>query len=189
MIRGLHEGKCCPCVAEQLLPREMSLLEKMPSIKIWKVYGNYIHRVEMNTTMEPFNNKKVRQALNYLVPRDSILKAIYFNTARPTKSPIAEIYPGYADEFFSYTTDVDKAKALLKEAGFPDGFKTELAYRTGEQVEEEISTSSTRQSFCVADYASCLRSFAGRSYMSFIKFTAQRTYGPVLTLLNLLGND
>ena len=126
-------------VAEYLLPREQSLLEKVPGVKVWKVFGNYIHRVEMNNTMEPFTNPKVRQALNYLVPRDDILKAVYFGTARPTKSPISEIYPGFTDEYFNFSTDVDKAKALLEEAGFPEGFKTELGYRTGDQIEEEIA--------------------------------------------------
>lgn len=126
-------------VAEYLLPRELSLVEKMPGAKVWKVFGNYIHRVEMNNEMEPFSNEKVRQALNYLVPRDGILKAVYFDTARITKSPISEIYPGFTDEYFQYSTDPEKAKALLAEAGYPEGFKTELGYRTGDQIEEEIA--------------------------------------------------
>ena len=126
-------------VAEYLLPRELALVEKMPTAKVWKVFGNLIHRVEMNNQKEPFNNEKVRQALNYLVPRDDILKAVYFQTARITKSPISEIYPAFTDANFKYTTDLEKAKALLKEAGYPEGFKTELGYRTGDQIEEEIA--------------------------------------------------
>lgn len=126
-------------VAEYLLPRELALLEKMPNVKVNKVFGNYIHRVEMNNDTPPFNDVRVRQALNYLVPRDDILKAVYFNTARPTRSPISEIYPGFTDQYFTYTTDVEKAKSLLAEAGFPDGFKTELGYRTGDQLEEEMA--------------------------------------------------
>lgn len=126
-------------VAEYLLPRELALVEKSPNVKVWKVFGNFIHRVEMNNTMKPFTDPKVRQALNYLVPRDDILKAVYFNTARPTKSPISEIYPGFTDEFFKYSTDVEKAKQLLKEAGLGEGFKTEIGYRTGDQIEEEIA--------------------------------------------------
>ena len=126
-------------VAEYLLPRELSLLEKAPSVKIWKVFGNYIHRVEMNNTTAPFTDPKVRTALNLLVPRDEILKAVYFNTARPTKSPISEIYPGFTDQFFNYSLNIEKAKQLLAEAGLKDGFKTELGYRTGDQIEEEMA--------------------------------------------------
>jgi peptide/nickel transport system substrate-binding protein len=126
-------------VAEFLSPRELSLMERMPGVAVHKVFGNYIHRVEMNNSTGPFADVRVRQALNYLVPRDEISQAVYFGTARPTKSPISEIYPGFTDEYFTYTQDVDKAKALLTEAGFPDGFETELGYRTGDQIEEELA--------------------------------------------------
>ncbi|GJD54019.1 Heme-binding protein A [Methylobacterium crusticola] len=126
-------------VAEWLVPRELNLLAKIPSVKIWKVYGNYIHRVEMFNGRPPFDNTKVRQAMNYLVPRDDILKAVYFDTARPTKSPISEIYPAFTDGYFKYGYDVAKAKGLLREAGLPDGFRTQIGYRTGEPIEEEIA--------------------------------------------------
>lgn len=126
-------------VAEWLAPRELATLEKNPQVKVWQVYGNYIHRVEMNNSTAPFDNVKVRQAMNYLVPREDILKAVYFNKARPTKSPISEIYPAFTDQYFKYSNDVEKAKALLKEAGLEKGFKTQLAYRTGDQMEEEIA--------------------------------------------------
>lgn len=126
-------------VAEYLSPRELSQVEKMPGISVNKVFGNYIHRVEMQNEMKPFDDVRVRQALNYLVPRDAISKAVYFDTARPTKSPISEIYPAFTDEYFNYSLDVDKAKALLAEAGLADGFETELGYRTGDQLEEEIA--------------------------------------------------
>lgn len=126
-------------VAEYLSPRELSQVEKIPGVSVNKVFGNYIHRVEMQNQTKPFDDVRVRQALNYLVPRDDISKAVYFGTARPTKSPISEIYPAFTDEYYNYSLDIDKAKALLAEAGLPDGFETELGYRTGDQLEEEIA--------------------------------------------------
>lgn len=126
-------------VAEYLSPRELALVEKIPSVTVHKVFGNYIHRVEMQNDTEPFTDPGVRQALNYLVPRDEIAQAVYFGTARPTKSPISEIYPAFTDAYFPYDHDVEKAKALLEEAGYPDGFTVELGYRTGDQLEEEIA--------------------------------------------------
>lgn len=126
-------------VAEWLLPRELALLEQMPGVEVKKVFGNYIHRVEMNNETPPFDDVRVRQALNYLVPRDQIAEAVYHGTARPTRSPISEIYPGFTDEHFDYEYNVEKAKELLAEAGYADGFTTELGYRTGDQLEEEIA--------------------------------------------------
>jgi peptide/nickel transport system substrate-binding protein len=95
----------------------------------------------MCNVLKPFTDRKVRQAINYLVPRAAMMKSVYFDTARPTKSPISEIYPGFIDKYFGYGMDVDvkKAKQLLTEAGFPKGFKTQLGYRSGDQLEEEIA--------------------------------------------------
>ncbi|WP_213768544.1 ABC transporter substrate-binding protein [Caballeronia sp. dw_19] len=126
-------------VAEWLAPREQATLGQMPGVKVWKVYGNYIQRVEMNNAAAPFNNEKVRQALNYAVPRDQILKSVFYGTARLTKSPVSEIYPAYTDKYYNYSENLDKARALLKEAGLEKGFKTQLGYPTGDQTEEELA--------------------------------------------------
>ena len=126
-------------VAEWLLPRELSLLQKASGVKVWKVYGNYIHRIDLNNAAAPFNDVRVRQAVNYLVPRDDIAKSVYYGTARPTHSAVSEIYPGFTDADFPYSYDPDKAKKLLAEAGLANGFKTQLGYRTGDEIEEQIA--------------------------------------------------
>lgn len=126
-------------VAEWLTPREIALAKKVPTIKVWEVFGNYTHRLEMNNSLPPFDKVEVRQAMNYLVPRPDIESSVYMGTARPTKSPVSEIYPAYTDEGFPYKDDVAKAKELLAKAGYPDGFKTELGYRTGEPLEEQMA--------------------------------------------------
>jgi len=126
-------------VAEWLLPRELSLLKQVPGVKVWTVYGNYIHRVEMDNAKPPFNDVRVRQAMNYLVPRSEIGKSVYYGTARETKSPVSEIYPGFTDQGFPYSYDPAKAKQLLAAAGHPNGFSTELGYRTGDEIEEQIA--------------------------------------------------
>ncbi|EWY40935.1 hypothetical protein N825_33935 [Skermanella stibiiresistens SB22] len=126
-------------VAEWLTPREIALAANIPTVKVWKVFGNYTHRLEMNNNTPPFDKKEVRQAMNYLVSRPDIEGSVYMGTARPTKSPVSEIYPAYTDEKFPYTDNVAQAKQLLAKAGYPDGFKTEIGYRTGEPIEEQIA--------------------------------------------------
>jgi peptide/nickel transport system substrate-binding protein len=121
------------------LPRELALVANSPGIKVWKVFGNYIFRLEMNNTVKPFDDVKVREALNYLVPRDEMLKSIFFNTARDTKSPISEIYPGFTADYYHYGLDLEKAKKLLAEAGLASGFSTDLWYRTNDPLEEEVA--------------------------------------------------
>lgn len=126
-------------VAEWLTPREIALAKRSPKLHVWQVFGNYSHWIEINTTIAPLDDQKVRQALNYLIPREAIMKSVYADTARETKSIIAEVYPDYTERNFHYSYDLDKAKQLLQEAGVTDGTKIELAYRNDEPVEEEIA--------------------------------------------------
>ncbi|MDH4985570.1 ABC transporter substrate-binding protein [Aminobacter anthyllidis] len=81
--------------------------------------------VTMNTQMAPFDNVKVRQAVNMAINKDRIVKLIN-NRAVPANQPLPPSMPGYDKAFTGYAFDVDKAKALLGEAGHPDGFETEL---------------------------------------------------------------
>lgn len=81
--------------------------------------------VTMNTQMPPFDNVKVRQAVNMAINKDRIVKLIN-NRAVPANQPLPPSMPGYDKAFTGYAFDLDKAKALLGEAGHPDGFETEL---------------------------------------------------------------
>ncbi|HBW2224508.1 TPA: ABC transporter substrate-binding protein [Klebsiella quasipneumoniae subsp. quasipneumoniae] len=137
-------------VAEWLTPREISLADKLPTLKVWKVYGNYTHRLEMNNNTPPFDKVEVRQAMNYLVQRPELANSVYMGTARITKSPIAEIYPSYTGNYFPYTFDPTKARSLLAKAGYPDGFKTQIGYRTGEPIEEQLAI-ALKSSFAQAN--------------------------------------
>jgi oligopeptide transport system substrate-binding protein len=81
--------------------------------------------VTMNTTMAPFDNVKVRQAVNMAINKERVVKIIN-NRAVPANQPLPPSMPGYDKSFAGYKYDVAKAKALLAEAGHPDGFETQL---------------------------------------------------------------
>ncbi|TLS35698.1 ABC transporter substrate-binding protein [Pseudalkalibacillus caeni] len=79
-----------------------------------------------NVEKEPFNNKKVRQALNHAVDKQALIDAFYEGQAEPAKNPLPPVIEAYNDEIEKYEFDLDKAKKLLEEAGYPDGFKMDL---------------------------------------------------------------
>ena len=79
----------------------------------------------MKVTMKPFDNVKVRQAVNMAINKERIVKIIN-GRAVPANQPLPPSMPGYDKNFTGYKYDVDGAKKLLAEAGFPDGFATEL---------------------------------------------------------------
>jgi peptide/nickel transport system substrate-binding protein/oligopeptide transport system substrate-binding protein len=98
-----------------------------PEQKARVVEGGQLHTgyVTMNTQMPPFDNVKVRQAVNMAINKDRIVQLIN-NRAVPANQPLPPSMPGYDTAFKGYAYDVEKAKALLAEAGHPDGFETEL---------------------------------------------------------------
>lgn len=77
-------------------------------------------------TREPFDDKFVRQALNYAVDKDAMIDAFFAGQAEAAKNPIPPAVEGYNDEIDPYPYDPEKAKELLAEAGYPDGFEMEL---------------------------------------------------------------
>ncbi|BDQ35031.1 ABC transporter substrate-binding protein [Pseudodesulfovibrio portus] len=81
--------------------------------------------ITMNVKMKPFDDVRVRQAVNMAVNKDRIVKMIN-NRAIPANQPLPPTMPGYDKAYKGYAFDVAKAKALLAEAGLADGFETEL---------------------------------------------------------------
>jgi glutathione transport system substrate-binding protein len=93
------------------------IVDKSPSI---------IERyVVFNMNIKPFNDKRVRQALNYALDKDALNKVVYKGFASAPESAIAPNVWGFQKQQM-YAYDIEKAKKLLAEAGFPDGFETTL---------------------------------------------------------------
>lgn len=80
----------------------------------------------INMTKEPFNDVRVRQAMAYAINVDDIIEVAYKNTAVPANSPIGPKIPGYNKDAKKYEYNPEKAKELLAEAGYPNGFKTSI---------------------------------------------------------------
>lgn len=88
---------------------------------------NEMFHVDMNVTMKPFDDKRVRQAIAYALPYEAIMKQALYNRAVPMWGAQASTsYPPVWPTASPYTTDLDKAKTLLTEAGSDKGFSTEL---------------------------------------------------------------
>lgn len=76
----------------------------------------------LNCRSTPTKDKRVRQAMNYAVNKEALTRDILKGTAIPAKGPFPPGNPAYNPEVQGYPYDPDKAKRLLKEAGYPDGF-------------------------------------------------------------------
>ena len=126
-------------VAQWLLPNELMQLSKNPAVKLSNFRSNFQVIYCMNTQKEPFNNPKVRQAFKWAYPYEAALKTVFMGLAEPCKSLVPSVFPDTNETLYPFTTDLDKAKALLAEAGFPDGFKTSLTYNTEIAWDEQLA--------------------------------------------------
>lgn len=88
--------------------------------------------LEFNCSKPPFDNPKLRLALSYAINRQEIIDSVMLGNAKVT-APIPEALAGYAapwKELPGYQNDYEKAKVLLKEAGYPEGLTFELKTST-----------------------------------------------------------
>ena len=96
--------------------------------------------LSLNTQKAPLDNVKVRQALNYAVPYDVIVNDVMSGKAKKLDYVIPSAMPSHiTDTTGAYTEDLDKAKALLAEAGYADGFDMKLVISTGNQDNEDTA--------------------------------------------------
>jgi peptide/nickel transport system substrate-binding protein len=92
-------------------------------------FSNGIQYLGMNVTKPPFNNPKVREAMAYAVPYQKIMDVVLFGLANPMfGAPASKATEVAWPQPTKYFTDMAKAKALLTEAGYPDGFETTISF-------------------------------------------------------------
>lgn len=116
-------------VAWQLPLRDIASLEEDPNITVHSVPSREVVYLFLNLEMPPFDNELVRQAIAYAVPYDDIIEQVMYGHAQKMGSIFSTKMPYYTDEYWVYDTDPARARELLAEAGYPDGFSAELAVR------------------------------------------------------------
>ena len=122
-------------IATRLTSEDAAKLKNNPNIKIISYAKDRVYYVAFNnlTTGKgtPIENKLVRQAMNYAVDMNAIIKSLFNGYATPIAGFIVKGNLGYDPSIKPYPYDPQKAKQLLAEAGYPNGFKIKMAAPTG----------------------------------------------------------
>jgi peptide/nickel transport system substrate-binding protein len=122
---------------------DIPTLESNPKINILKSpsVGQRLFRFGCNDPI--IGNTMVRQAIVYAIDRQIIIDSMFTGTAYPSTAPLAPVTWGYKN-LGEIKRDVDKAKALLAKAGYPDGFATKIVtaerYAKGVQLAEVLAS-------------------------------------------------
>lgn len=110
------------------VPEEsVSVLKADPNVTMMEEEGLAVWYLTMNTQKKPFTDVKVRQAVNYAINKEAFLQIVKNGLGK-----VATAYMGpktqFSKENTPYPYDPAKAKELLKEAGYPDGFTAKIIY-------------------------------------------------------------
>ncbi|MCD6323864.1 MAG: hypothetical protein J7L55_02000 [Desulfurococcales archaeon] len=104
---------------------DIQRLEKTKHVVVQKVLSTRVMFIGINTQWGPLKDKRVRQALNYAVDKNALIKDVLFGLAGPMDSVLPNFALGHV-KLPPYSYNPEKAKELLKEAGYPNGFKVTI---------------------------------------------------------------
>lgn len=116
---------------------DVKALRKNPRVTVVEAPSDRVIFLIMNTQWGPFKDPRVRQAMNYAVNKKAILASILFDLGTPVDSPCPSMMFGYNKvQEGGYPFNPIKAKQLLAEAGYKDGFEVNFLSPTGRYIQD-----------------------------------------------------
>lgn len=139
-------------------------IEKGSDTKTISGPQNLVQLMAMNNVRKPFDDKRVRQAIYFAIDKKAILEGAAWGYGSPVGSHMSPQSPYYVDLNAAYQYDPEKAKALLAQAGYPNGFETTIALpepyqfhrRTGEIIADQLSKVGIKANLQVVEWGKWL---------------------------------
>lgn len=107
-------------------PAELPEMRQTDGVVVLEQTGVNIGYMAYNTSKKPFDDVRVRRALNMAIDTRKILRQVYKHTALPATNPIPPIQWGYNRDIHDDVYSPNRARALLQDAGYPNGFSADL---------------------------------------------------------------
>ncbi len=108
------------------LPGDLPGIKDDPKLTLLSLPGLNIGYLAFNTTKKPFDDKRVRIALNMAIDKTAILSAVYAGAGQPAKNLIPPTMWSYDNNVKDFPFDPAAAKKMLADAGYPNGFETDI---------------------------------------------------------------
>ncbi|GAB3055046.1 glutathione ABC transporter substrate-binding protein [Virgibacillus ainsalahensis] len=113
-------------ITNPLSPSDVAQIESTDGVSVQRQESSSLSYIGFNTEKEPFDDKRVRQAISMAIDKEQIIEGIYDGVGIPAKGPLAPGIFGYDEDLSGLEYNVEEAKELLAEAGYEDGFSTTI---------------------------------------------------------------
>jgi dipeptide transport system substrate-binding protein len=166
-------------------PGDAARIAEAPELTLMAQEGLNIGYMSMNTTLPPFDDARVRRAINMAIDKAAIVEAVYGKAGVPAKNPIPPTLWSYNTAIDDYHYDPAAAQKLLVEAGHPNGFQTELWYmpvsrpympegkRVAEMIQADLSRIGVRLRLMTDEWSAYRQTLqAGRAPMALFGWTS-----------------
>ncbi len=107
-------------------PADLEAIRKDPAIQVIEQAGLNVGYLAYNTTKKPFDDVRVRKAINMAINKKAIIDGVYLGTGIAAKNPIPPGMSAYNNAIKDDEYNPQAAKKLLAAAGYPKGFTTDL---------------------------------------------------------------
>jgi len=164
-VAALEKGEVH--VAVKIPPSDLPRLEANSKIRIMTSPSARTIYLGFNCLKEPFTDKRIRQALNYAVNKEAIVEHVLGGAGRVSDAPISPVIFGYAP-IKTYEYSIEKAKALLAEAGFPEGFETTLHISSGRYYKDASLATAVAADLLKVGVKAEIKSMDWDTYIPFI---------------------
>ncbi|HYY89700.1 MAG TPA: ABC transporter substrate-binding protein [Chloroflexota bacterium] len=124
-------------VAKDVAVEEVDAINKSGRALAKATPSNRIPYYVMEVRKPPCNNKLLRQAINYAANLDGIIQSVLYGNATRVATTVAPWHVGFHPDLKPYPYDPDKARALMKEAGFPNGFDLNINFIQGRYMKDK----------------------------------------------------
>ena len=122
-------------------------LEGNAKIGVLKQVGAHVWYLGINNQKKPFDDRRVRQALNYAVNKDALVRDVLKGTGAVSRGPVLPGTRGADAALKAYPYDPERAKKLLAEAGYPNGFSTTMwVPESGSGMQAPVAMATVMQS-------------------------------------------
>ncbi len=148
-------------------PDDLARLKEDPRYTLVEQPGMHTWWVAFNHSKAPFNDVRVRQAMNYAVNKKAIVDNLLKGTGTLAINPLPPVVWSYTDDIQRYDYDPEKAKQLLAEAGYPNGFKCSFWMpESGSGMQQPVAMGTAIQADLKAVGIDCqIQTFEWGSYL------------------------